>query len=338
MKKRAFLIITVGFICLAFMLTACRGAGGSYVLNISGAEINEEVYTYYLDLVMRSPKKYFLEQAPSEKAARRVAIGLCKQYVAANSLLAEKGFSPGYDEKLKASDKVNGLWSYLGDHYEKIGVSKQTLTKIERAALAKETLILRLYDPESDPEIHKELLEYYKNNFVSFISINSDFTNVDENGKSFVMVEEEKQALRSKFEAMKLKITDGDDLGKVGELFYSEMGSPGSLPEPSLISKGSSLYPRGFFEKISKLKYNEPDIIELDSYIFLVVRNELTDGDENFYDNRSQMLTSLKGDLIDEMLADRVALYEAEVDEKSLVKIYESLDGVLQFSSPTSGG
>ena len=323
MKKSSIIIVALLLTCNLFLFSACGFGKSSYVLDISGAQIGKEIYGYYLDEVLRSPKKYPVGVPQDEALVRQEVIKLCKSYVAANSLLAQYDVTPDYYEKQKVTNRVNGLWSYMGSHYESLGISKQTLTKIETANVAKESLVLSLYDPDKDPGLNDEVFEFYKKNFILFLSVNGYFTKLDESGNTVSMTDDEKNLVKSRFENMRQSIDEGDSIEKVAERYFSEIGITGETLEPNMIQKGGHLYPEGFFDKLSALEVGKAKVLEFDSYIFLVVKQELSNQDENYFSNRTAMLTSLKADEVGKIFEEALEKYELEVNERLAQKLFK---------------
>ncbi|HOO24977.1 MAG TPA: hypothetical protein PKW24_00010 [Clostridiales bacterium] len=334
MKKSSIIVLALLLTCNIFLFSACELGKSSYVLDISGAKIGKEIYGYYLDEVLRSPKKYPVGVPQDEALVRQEVIKLCKNYVAANSLLAQYGVHPDYYEKQKVTSRVNGLWSFMGPHYESLGISKQTLTKIETANVAKESLVLSLYDPDKVPGLNDEIFEYYKKNFILFLSVNGYFTKLDEDGDTVEMTDEEKALVRSRFENMRQSIDEGDSIGKVAERYFSEIGLAGATLELNMIQKGGHLYPEGFFDKLSALEAGKAKVLEFGPYIFLVVKQEISDQDENYFSNRTAMLTALKADEVGKIFEDAVKKYEVEVNEKLAQKLFKKTFAEIEKLTP----
>ena len=74
------------------------------------------------------------------------AIELCCEYVAVNTKLSEYGLTLSASEKRSASNNLEDLWHVFSGYYEKLGVSKQTLMKIETADTSRNRLFYYIYD------------------------------------------------------------------------------------------------------------------------------------------------------------------------------------------------
>ena len=64
---------------MVFSFAAC-GNVKKTVLVISGTEIDNEIFTYYLDKVIHRPSDYGLEEKTEKKLLKKTAIDECKKY------------------------------------------------------------------------------------------------------------------------------------------------------------------------------------------------------------------------------------------------------------------
>ena len=280
--------IISAMLAVIIMLSLCScSAKKETALIISGAEINSEIFTYYVDKVVQRPEDYGLTKESAKKEIKQAAIGLCKEYVAANTEFRNIGLSLSAADKLKVSDNVNNFWVRFNNHYEKIGVSKQTLTKILTAEAYQDAIFTATYDRGvSNKAAEQELTDYFYSNYISFRTVCAYFTSAD--GLS-EMTQLEKNELTEKFK--KLASESGAELQK----FSDAVTAAGyTLSDSILLKKGSDGYPEGFFEKVYEQKDGTVQIIIENDCIFAVWKENLKEKGESVYSSyRSTCISDL---------------------------------------------
>lgn len=275
-------------LAVIIMLSFCScSAKKETVLIISGAEINEEIFTYFADIVSQRPTDYGLTDNPEKDDLKQAVTDECKKYLAANTEFRNKGLSLSAADKVEISQNVNNFWIRFENHYNEIGVSKQTLTKIMTAQAYEDAIFTATYDRGIDnTAAEKELTDYFYENYVSFRNVCAYFTSAD---GSSAMTQQEKNELLAKFEA--LKASAGTDI----ENFSETVTAAGyTLSDSVLLKKGSDGYPAGFFERVYEQADNKVQLIVYDECVFAVWKENLEDKGENIYPNyRSSCISDL---------------------------------------------
>jgi hypothetical protein len=312
-------------VILIISASACS-RGSAPALNISGAEIPQDVYAYYLDSVISKPKEYSLPSSPDKKSVTEKAEELCKEYVAVNAMLSQLSLSLANSEKAATSVTVNGLWRLLAKHYEAIGVTKQVLNKLQTAKTARTTLLQYYFGENGVNEVgEEELKATLKQNYVSFRSINGYLTKTTEDGATVNLTDQEMQALKSKLSSLAVRITDGEDFEDVSELFAADQGISTGRTDFRLLKRDDTTYPEGFFEEVEKLTPEVPGIITLDKYIFLVVKRDILLSEEDYFNTRDDLLKAIKGGKIDEMIVSAAANLDVQRDERVINDVYDRI-------------
>jgi hypothetical protein len=126
--KRIISVLLTALILLS--VSACTKAETTALI-ISGTEIDSGIFTYYLDKVVNRPLDYGLTENPEKKLLKQAVIDECKKYVAINTGFRDKGLSLSAADKVEIAQNVNNFWVRFENHYNEIGVSKQTIFKIE---------------------------------------------------------------------------------------------------------------------------------------------------------------------------------------------------------------
>lgn len=274
MKKIIAALIAVFMI---FSFCACT-ADKKTVLVISDTEINSEIFTYYLDRVLRRPADYGLADSPENEDVKAAVINECKKYLAANTRFRDAGLSLSSAEKVEISESVNNFWIRFENHYKEIGVSKQTLTKIFTSQTYSDVLFTETYDKGTDnAAAEKEIQDYFYNNYIGFRTVCAYFTAAD--GVT-PMTQIEKNDLISAFDGFVQ--TAGSDIQKFSE---TVINAGYSLSDTVLLKKGSDGYPDGFFEKVYAQADNTIQIIVYDECVFAVVKENLKEKGDSVYVN-----------------------------------------------------
>ncbi len=303
---------------MIFSLCACT-AQKKTVLTVSGTEIDSEIFTYYLDKVVNRPTDYGLTDNPIDKDIKAATVTECKKYLAANTMFRDAGLSLSSAEKVEISQTVNDFWVRFENHYNEIGVSKQTLTKILTSDAYRDAIFTETYDKGmSDAAAEKEIQDYFYNNYISFRTVCVYFTAAD--GVT-PMTQSEKNDLLTALENHVR--TAGADIGTFAET-VNNAGYP--LSNTVLLKKGSDGYPDGFFEKVNTQSDNTVQLIVYDECVFAVVKENLKDKGESVYANyRSSCISDLYSAESDKKTEDYIATMTVEENGNAADRLIDKI-------------
>ena len=333
MRLKKILCLLLAF-CIPFFLFSACSAKNTPALNISGAEVSQDIYAYYLDKVVSKPANYGLGFAAAAQDLKDKATELCKEYVGVNTTLKGLGLKLSVGEKAAVSTKVNEYWHLYSKYYSAIGVSKQSLTKIESCNSAKDALLTYYYDNKGSKAIKEiDIMKYFNDNYVEFRAINGYLTKTDENNNTVDLTAEEKSALKSKLDSLAVRLTDGETFDAVSDRFASEQGGSSGNTDVIVIKKDNTAYPAGFFEAVAKIKPGKPKVILLDKYIFLILKvdssgsdKDASDSNTNYYKlYRTDCLKALAGGEMDKEIESIADGYSVVKKDKIINKIYENI-------------
>lgn len=308
MKKILSAVLAV---LILLSLTACNMSKKT-VLVISGTEIDSEIFTYYLDKVISRPSDYGLAGNSEKKELKQTAINECKRYVAINTSFKDKGLSLSAADKVSISNNVNYFWTRFENHYDEIGVSKQTLTKIMTSEAYEKAIFTATYDRGIENEAaEKELTDYFYSNYVSFRTVCAYFTNPD----GSAMPQADKIALVDSFKSMEQTAAVDADA------FSASVTAAGyTLSDTIILKKNSDGYPKGFFEKVYAQANGTVQILEYDECVFAVMKESLEDKGDAIYTNyRTSCINDLYSDLYEEQTESYIETLE--VKEKGVDRI-----------------
>ncbi len=266
-------------IAFAMLITALSGCSLGFgeekpALVISGTGISREIYNYYYDLVEGRPGDYGLSDSPKEKEKEEAAVGLCKRYIALNSSFVIHNLSLSTSEKVSISDNVNNHWMRFKNHYNKIGVSKQTLNKIFTSAAYEDVIFSAMYDKGvTDKAQEAAIKQYFYREYAAFRSVCVYFTN---NGKE--MTQAEKQNVINDMYDISAA---SDDSPESFALASSEKGY--SASDVVVLSRNSDGYPAGFFDTVYDQFEGTVKVITYGDSVFAVRKESLEKLGEGLY-------------------------------------------------------
>lgn len=313
--KKIIAVLLAAFMIFSFC--ACT-ANKKAVLTISGTEIDNEIFTFYLDKIVRRPTDYGLADNPVDKDVKAAAINECKKYLAANTEFVSADLSLSSAEKVEISQSVNNFWIRFENHYKEIGVSKQTLTKIFTSDAYRDAIFTETYDKgTANAAAEKEIQEYFYNNYISFRTVCAYFTAAD----GTPMTQIEKNDLLASFE--NLVQTTGNNIESFSEA-ANNAGYP--LSNSILLKKGSDGYPDGFFEKVYSQADNTVQLIVYDECVFAVVKENLKEKGESVYANyRSSCISDLYSAEADRKTEEYIATLTVEENGSAVDRLIDKM-------------
>ena len=287
-------------------------------MEINGVEISDDVFTYFLDLAVVD-----LGVDAPLKSLKEKATVYAETYFKTNSLAHSRGISLSTAEKAAVSEKVNAYWGIYGEYYLKIGVTKETLTKVFSADAFREALLVHFYGTGGEEEIPlARLYAQFKTNYIVFQAITGYFTTTDINGQTVKISETEKEALVLKFQNMSAMVNAGEQNMEQAADFLAESGYQGSV-QTVVLHKDDTSYPAGFFEKVKNTEARLATVIGTEEYIFLVLRGDADTKSSYFNEKRTEMIEIIVGTEIDEKI-EKSLVTKTKIDN-ALANSYYSL-------------
>lgn len=287
-------------------------------MEINDVEISDDVFTYFLDLAVVD-----LGVDAPLKSLKEKATVYAETYFKTNSLAHSQGITLSTAEKADVSERVNAYWGIYGEYYSKIGVTKETLTKIFTADAFREALLVHIYGTGGEEEIPlTRLYAQFKTNYIVFQAITGYFTTTDLNGQTVKISETEKEALVLKFQNMSAMVNAGEQNMEEAADFLAESGYQSSV-QTVVLHKDDTSYPAGFFEKVKNTEARLATVIGTEEYIFLVLRGDADTKSSYFNEKRTEMIEIIVGNEIDEKIEKSLKV-ETKIDN-SLANSYFSL-------------
>lgn len=274
--KKVISLFLVTIICM-LSFSSCSGPAR---VKVNGTKIDNEVYAYFEDLHEKN-------ESEMKKAISR--------YVTINSEYNNRNLTLTPAQKSSLSTRVDDLWHLYGVHYEKLGVSKATIYKIE-SSKAYEDALLDYYYGEGgvEPVSEDELKKYFKSHYIAISYATEYLFNIDETGEMAPMSDNEKASIINGFANSEGLVNTGTPI---------EGATSKDVNQAIINSTSDTTFPAGFFKEVTNIKVGAASTVVLDNYAFLVQRIDVFDKTYNYYDSyRTQCLRALKGKAFDQMI------------------------------------
>lgn len=294
-SKRIMSLVSA-LVCLVSLLafSGCTTFEKSSAVSLNGVEISDDVFTYFLD---KATVDLGVDAEP--KALKEQAVSYLTTYFKTNSLAHAHGIELTIAEKAAVSEKVNDYWLVYDQYYEKVGITKETLTKIFTTDAYRDRLILAYYGTGGTEEIPlTRLYAAFRTNYILFQAITGYFTETDEVGNTVRLPQNEIESLLLRFQSMADVVNSGEKTMDEASDYLAEAGIQSAV-QTVILHKDDDSYPEGFFEKVQSIDTRYAAIIGTNDFIFLVLRGEADANSEFFNDKRVEIIKSIVGNSID---------------------------------------
>lgn len=335
-KKAARLI---GLLLLASMLmtalSACRIGKEQAVVSVNGAEIDNEIFKYFLSHAYLKADSRANSRAIFTNAAEE-----CVKYVAVNTEFKKRGLVLTSVGKAIMNSEVAPLWSVYSDFYKEIGVSKPTFVKIKQSQAYSDALRTEIFDIGGEKQVSEDLIKsYFAQNYVGFRALAGYFTTVDENGNTVRLPADKIEQIKKNFENAANRINSGSDIDEEAVLMYPGVSDEELGTDFVFLSRSDDgNYPEGFFDKVLELPYETARVLTFEDYIYIVIRSDITKDSLSYYkENRSDCFKAVTDSMMESEIISWAQDYKAvlnyEAAEKTLEKIAKKIDAYKEKSA-----
>ncbi len=274
--KKVISLFLVTIICV-LSFSSCSGPAK---VRVNGTKIDNEVYAYFEDLCDEN-------EAEIKKAISR--------YVTINSEFYNRNLSLTPAQKSDLSLKVDDLWHLYGIYYQKEGISKQTLYKIETSKFYEDVLLDYYYGQGGVEPVSEEIIKkHFKSNYIAISYATEYLFNIDETGATVPMTDNEKATIINGFVKAETLVNTSTPI---------EGATEKEVHNALINSSYDGSFPSGFYKEVANIKVGSASTVVLDDYAFLVQRIDVFDETYGYYDTyRTQCLRELKGDAFEKMV------------------------------------
>lgn len=335
MKKRILKILCVFSALFVLFFSGCS-KGGKTAVTVNEAEVSNGVYAYYIDKVLSYPDEYAVNEEGSEGVAERdavteTALGLCRNFVAADMLMSDLGLSVSQQLKSEVAENTENIWSLFGEYYKSIDVSKSDITKINTFEAQKMQLLDYYYgkggkNEVSDDDLKQKFVEMY----IGFKCFEGTFTKVNVKGETVEMTEKEKENTISEFRKMAQRVDGGESIDDVYADYCSGQGLVATSElEVIVMKENDPMYADDFFSKVSTISHGRAAPVTSGSSIYVVERCTIASSDEDAFEKyRTEVLEEMKMSAIEKKIAKKVQYLNSVLQEDMSVKIYNTVSAV----------
>ncbi len=275
MKKAISLFVALTICMLSF--TSCSVFSK---VKVNGTKIDNDVYEYFYDL-------HTGDDATVEKAILR--------YVTVNSEFENRGLKLSSSQKAELSATVDDLWHLYGIHYDDIGVSKQTVYKVETSKAYEDVLLDYYYGQGGVSPVNEDTIKkYFKSNYIAIRFATGYLFNVNEQGIPVTMTDSEKAVIINGF-------ANSVDLINTGSPI--ESATSYEVRDAIINSSYDGSFPAGFYKEVEGIEVGSAATVNLYDYAFLVERIDVFDKTYNYYEAyRTECLRKMKGDDFEKLI------------------------------------
>lgn len=319
-------IISLFLAVLCFFSVAASSGCDSFkktsAVSLNGVEISDDVLIYFLDKATVD-----LGVNANQKTLKEQTLSYLTAYFKTNSLANAHGITLTIGEKAAVSQKVNDYWFVYKGYYERVGVTKETLTKVFTADAFRDRLILAYYGTGGTEEIPlTRLYAAFRTNYVLFQAVTGYFTETDENGNTVRIPQSEIESLLLRFQSMRDVVNSGEKSMEEAADYLAQAGIESHV-QTVILHKDDDSYPQGFFEKVQEIDTRSATIIGTNDFIFLVLRGEADANSDYFNDKKIEIIKSIVGDGIDGII-DGAYEVESSVSSTALYSYLQLIQGV----------
>ncbi len=285
MKKIVSLVLVMA-IC---MVSLCSCSVFSRV-RVNGTGIDNEVYKYFDDLC----------DGDDESVKKAIS-----RYVTINSEFTNRSLTLSSSQKSNLSLKVDDLWHLYGLHYDDIGVSKQTLYKIETSKMYEDALLDYYYSQGGvSPVKEEQIKKFFKENYIAVRFATGYLFNIDEQGTSVSMTDSERAVIINGF-------ANSVDLINTGSPM--ESATDYEVRDAIISTTNDGGFPAGFYDEVKVVDIGSATTITLYDYAFLVERIDPFDKTYNYYATyRTECLRKMKGTEFEKMVNEWSQKYKVD--------------------------
>lgn len=320
MKKLQCVILSLLFIIAG--LSACASETATYPLTVNSTPINEEIFKYYLDIAYAEAGLLTREERVT------YATQQCIRYVALNSVFTQWGLSLSAAEKAETAERANALWSIFREHYENIGVSKETFMKIQTSRTYTESLRYALFDKDGRKPIADEILRgYFVENYVAVKLVQGYLFDTDVYGNRVEYTEEALQGILERYNNAVEQINGGVAI----DFMYASLINSGSEEvsqalKTEIVPAGDPTFPEGFFEAVQNISEGRAGLAVFGDYLYLVYRVSILSDPQFFEDYRSECLLAVSEPYLQNEISEFVSGYTSVRKAAAVEKCCEQVE------------
>lgn len=311
-------------------ISAC-GADTKWVAQYGETTVPAGIYlwammsAYYdataeMDAEVKEPLK---QQVDGQTVSDKIVIDAKEElntFIAVEEKFTQMGLSLEEVVESTIAQNVDSYWQYIGPTYEENGISKETYTRIYLNDAKKSAIFNALYGAGGEQEVpESELKEKFYADYAKIIIIPLMINLSDADEESNLKTARERIA---KYEQ---QLKDGKSMEDVYYEAKKEVTGDETLekPEPgssySLVSRDGGQYDQVVIDAIFGAAIGEPVTVETEHSLYLFVRYDIKENENDFISRRDAVLSALKSVEFSELTAEwGKALTDVTYNDKAL--------------------
>lgn len=299
-------------------LSACTvGGGASWAAKAgemtvpAGVYIGELMNAYYsaaanVDPEAKDPLKEQVDGITVSQKVSEDAKNALASYIAVEQKFDELGLNLDETTDAAIAQNVEAYWQYIGKSYEENGISKESYQKLFTNDAKKSEIFMSIYGEGGTEEVpEEELKEKFQADYAKIIMIPINFS-ASEDAQ---VKEEDKNKAREIIDKYEQLAKDGGNMEDLVFEAKKEISSdPDSVtkPEPGMaytfVSKDQPSYSETVMDAIFSANVGEPTKLETETSIYLFVRYDLMENENDFTSRKAMLISSVRQDAFDAKL------------------------------------
>ena len=301
LRRGISLILALCCLLSVGLLSSCGKGEKKPVVTINDIDIGNDVFIYYLDNAVSS-----LGKDADYSTLESHTMALIYRYFKTNTLASKEDISLSTAQKAQVAEKVDAIWSVYGEYYERIGVKRDTLTKIFTVDAYRDALMLKYYGKGGMYEISEgQIYANFQANYVVFQAITGYLTQTDEYGVTTPISQNDAETLVLKFQNILKTVGSGEQTMEQAADYLVSTGLSSTV-ETVVLHRDDTSYPEGFFEQIQLLEKRKANLVSTKEYLYLVVPGEITAESPYFKGVKDDIVIAFAEDGIDDIIDDSI--------------------------------
>lgn len=300
--------ITAGILALllAFSMTGCYSEDKSWAMKQGDHTMSIGSYIYYLYLGYyfaveevtegQEVLKATIDGKKAEDWIRARTYQYAQTYFWLDNKTKEYGLELTEEELSSAEAATANQWQYLGQSLEAQGVSEASFTKAYSEYNIKYKKIFeKLYSEGGAFALSKdEVLSFYQDNKYTYAFLFSPLTKSNEENEAADLSEDEKKALKEKFDAYKKQVESDEITLEDAAQDYAKSLNLENAPYNSFVnSKSYENYPTDFVKNLEEMKPGQLRCFESENNLVLLQKLDIAEAAKKMVDSPEDYLTTM---------------------------------------------
>ncbi len=247
-----------------------------------------------------------IDEKDAETYVKDQALEAAKEYLAINDKYAEFGLELSEEDASSMDSAVDSMWSYFASYidFEESGASKSSFKEYYMISTKESDIFDYYYGKGGIEEVKdKELKKYYYKNYraANLISIST----ADDDGNA--VSSKKLKKLKKQAKGYKSRLENGESMSTIIKEYNKansdDNSTSSSTDNTTVYSKTSN---STMFKKLKKL--SKGDILyyydSTNNVIYVGVAEDIKDQEDNFQNDRDNILTNYKSDDFNDLIDD----------------------------------